>query len=287
MKNILYIELMKSLKNKLFILSLILGFGVTLLSFLYNYELYTMESEKIRLYSNEFGITYNPMLSMNTLYNSWVGGEAFTLGTTVFFFIIPILTTIPYGWSYCSELKIGYVRNVITRCGKMQYFISKYIATFISGGLAVTIPLICNFILTASFIPVYQPQVRYMQYYGIFSNTFLSEVFYQNPVIYVLIYIFIDFIFCGLIACLSCTSANIIKNKIVAMLTPFGVLLLLNYISGIIKISSNIETSPMNFLRPCPVACPVTSGVIITEMVILFIITIIPMIIRGRHYEIY
>ncbi|MDE6835136.1 MAG: hypothetical protein K2J39_12960 [Ruminococcus sp.] len=287
MKNILCIELRKSLKNKLFILSVIMGFTVSFLSFLYNYELYTTASEETRLYSNEFGIIYNPMLSMNTLYNSWVGGEAFTLGTTVFFFIIPILTAIPYGWSYCSELKSGYIKNVVTRCGKMQYFISKYIATFISGGLAVAIPLICNFILTASFIPAYQPQVRYMQYYGIFSNTFLSEVFYRNPVIYILIYIFIDFIFCGLIACLSCTSANIIKNKVVAMLTPFGVLLLFNYIADIIKSSRNIEASPMNFLRPCPASCPTTLGIIITEMFILFIITIIPMIIRGKRYEIY
>ncbi len=287
MKNILCIELRKSLKNKLFIFSVIVGFAVSFLSFLYNYELYTIALEENKLYSNEFGIIYNPMLSMNTLYNSWVGGEAFTLGTTIFFFIFPILIAIPYGWSYCSELKSGYIKNTVTRCGKMQYFISKYIATFVSGGLAVAIPLICNFILTASFIPAYQPQVRYMQYYGVFSNTFMSEIFYQYPNIYVIIYILIDLIFFGLIACLSCTAANLIKNKVVAILTPFGVMLIFNYIADIIKSSQNIEVSPMNFLRPCPASCPTNLWIIIIEMIILFMITIIPIIIRGKRYEIY
>ena len=107
------IELRKALKNKMFFFSIILGFAVTFLSFLYNYELYTKALRDNKLYSDEYNIIINPMLSMNTLYDSWVGGEAFTLGTTVFFFIFPILIAIPYGWSYCSELKSGYIKNRI------------------------------------------------------------------------------------------------------------------------------------------------------------------------------
>lgn len=287
MKNMLKIELRKALKNKMFFFSMILGFAVTFLSFLYNYELYTTAIKDNQLYSNEFNLIINPMLSINTLYNSWVGGEAFTLGTTVFFFIFPILIAIPYGWSYCSELKSGYIKNAITRCGKLEYFLSKYIATFISGGLTMFIPLICNFLLTASFIPAYQPQVRYMQYYSIFSNTFMSDIFYQHPNLYVSIYILIDFIFCGLICCLSCTSANFIRNKVVAILTPFGVMLLFNYVSDIINSNYYTEVSPMNFLRSCPSSYSTNIYVVLFEMLLFLVLTIAPMFIRSKHYEIY
>ena len=287
MKNMLKIELRKALKNKMFFFSIILGFAVTFLSFLYNYELYTKALRDNKLYSDEYNIIINPMLSMNTLYDSWVGGEAFTLGTTVFFFIFPILIAIPYGWSYCSELKSGYIKNAIIRCGKPEYFMSKYIATFLSGGLTMCIPLICNFLLTASFIPAYQPQVRYMQYYSIFSNTFMSDIFYNHPNLYVLIYIMIDFVFCGLICCLSCTAANFIRNKAVAILTPFGIMLLFNYVSDIINSNYYTEVSPMSFLRPCPSSYSTNIYVIIFEMLLFLALTITPMFVRRKHYEIY
>ena len=287
MKNLLKIEFMKSLKNKYFVFSVVFGFLVTILSFLYNYELYTTAVKDTELANNTFGIIYNPMNGMNTLYNSWVGGEAYTIGTTVFFFIFPILIAIPYGWSYCSELKNGYIRNVSIRSGKKEYYICKYISTFISGGLAMLIPLLSNFILTACFIPAYAPQVRYMQYYAIFSNTFMSDIFYQHPNLYILIYMFIDFVFCGLTVCVSCSVAIIIKSRICAVLAPFGVMILFSYIAGIYKSSHNIELNPMNFLRPCPSECPATLQVIVIEMIILFIISFVPMYIRGKKYEIY
>lgn len=287
MKNILKIELMKSLKNKYFVFSVVFGFSVTILSFLYNYELYATAIRDTELANETFGIVYNPMHEMNTLYNSWVGGEAYTIGTTVFFFIFPVLIAIPYGWSYCTELKSGYIRNVTIRVGKMEYYISKYIATFISGGLAMLIPLVSNFILTASFIPAYTPQVRYMQYYAVFSNTFMSDMFYQHPNLYILVYMIIDFVFCGLTACISCTAANIIRSRICAVLSPFGIMISFSYIAGIYKSSHNIELSPMNFLRPCPAECPTTLLVIVLEMVMLFIISFVPMYIRGKKHEIY
>ncbi len=287
MKNLLYIELRKSLKNKFFIFSVAFGFVISFFSFLYNFELYRNEMEEIILFAAEFEREYNPHLGISTLYNSWVGGEASTLGSTVFFFIFPLLIAIPYGWSYCSEMKSGYVKNVVIRSGRMKYFLSKYIATFISGGLAMMIPLIMNLMLTASFIPAYKPDVRYMQYYGIFSNTFMSEIFYQHPNLYVFIYLLIDFFFCGLIACLSCTAANIIKSKVVAILSPFGALLALNYIADIYRHDHNMEISPMNFLRPCPVSDSTTWIVILIEIVALILITLLPMIIRGKKHEIY
>jgi len=108
MKNLLKIEFMKSLKNKYFVFSVVFGFLVTILSFLYNYELYTTAVKDTELANNTFGIIYNPMNGMNTLYNSWVGGEAYTIGTTVFFFIFPILITTTFYKISCSQYKFFY-----------------------------------------------------------------------------------------------------------------------------------------------------------------------------------
>lgn len=287
MKNMLKIELNKAIKNKFFIFAVMLGLAVTFLSFLYNTESYLSGLADRAFYEEEFNVKYNHFIGITTLYNSWVGGEAYTLGSTIYFFIFPILIAIPYGWSYCSELKSGYIKNAATRCGKMKYFMSKYISSFIVGGLTMIIPLLTNFLLTAAFIPAYQPQVNYMQYYGVFSNTFLSEMFYIHPNLYILIYILLNFIFCGLIACLSCTIANILKNRVIAVLFPFVVTLIIHYIADVFKNYYQLEISFLYFLRPCPVSCSTNIYVILIELVILIILTFIPMLIRGKRYEIY
>lgn len=287
MKNILKLEIEKALKNKFFIFAIFLGFLVTFLSFLYNYEMYSNMLSNTAYNENAFDIEYNSFIGMTTLYNSWVGGEAYTLGSTIYFFIFPILISIPYAWSYCSELKSGYIKNSIIRCGKMQYFTSKYIALFISGGLTMLIPLVMNFLLTAAFIPAYQPQVNFMPYYGIFSNTFLSEIFYIHPNIYICIYMLLNFVFCGLLVCLSCTISNIIRNRVVAVLFPFALTLGLHYIAEIYKHDHFLEISPMYFLRPCPAKCSTTINVILIQIIILVLITFVPMLIRGKRHEIY
>ena len=54
---------------------------------------------------------------------------------------IPIIVAFPFMVSFCAERNNGLMRFTITRSGKLRYYLSKFTASFLSGGLAVMIGL--------------------------------------------------------------------------------------------------------------------------------------------------
>lgn len=228
---------------------------------------------------------------MNTLYNHWVGGETYTLGSSVYFFIFPLLVAIPYGWSFCNEHRIGYTRCMVLKTGKFQYYFAKYCAVFISGGLAMVIPLAFNFMLTAMFVPAVCPDPSYLIWYAVNGASLMSELYYTYPDVYVLLYLVIDFFFCGLIACLSYSISTIYKNRVVVVLLPFFLLLGLNFAGVSIVYTSNLirytEFSPIYFLHPAAARYDAGWNVIVAEALILFVLTFVPTVIKGKGNELY
>lgn len=289
--NMLKLELKKAICNKLFFLCIFMGCIITMFSFIPNLQSYYRDINTFKEIQSSGTVVYNSYAPLNSLFNHWIGAEAITMGSVSYFFLFPILISMPYGWSYRIEKKKGYIRNVVLRCGKLRYYFSKYVAIFVSGGLAMVIPLIFNFILTAMFVPAVCPDPTYVTGYGILTSSFLSKLFYTNPFLYVFIYLLVDFIFCGLISCLCLALASFIKNRVVIVLMPFFALLLFRYIcTSFIYVSSTTiykELSPMFFLRPVPAAYDTTGTIITIEAIILLIFTAYFSIIRGVRNEIY
>ena len=54
---------------------------------------------------------------------------------------IPIIVAFPFMVSFCAERNNGLMRFTISRSGKIRYYLSKFSASFLSGGLAVMIGL--------------------------------------------------------------------------------------------------------------------------------------------------
>ena len=54
---------------------------------------------------------------------------------------IPIIVAFPFMVSFCAERNNGLMRFTISRSGKLRYYLSKFSASFLSGGLAVMIGL--------------------------------------------------------------------------------------------------------------------------------------------------
>jgi len=291
MKNIIKIECKKAVCNKLFFLAVLIGVIFTFFSLIPRIQSYYYDMESFARFSDEYLSIRNPMTPINTLFNHWIGGEANTPGSADYFFLFPILVSIPYGWSYCVELNSGYIRSVVIRAGRKNYYLSKYIATFLSGGLAMVIPLFLNFMTVAVFVPAVTPDPYYITSYGIISSSFLSVLFYTRPFLYVFIYLLVDFIFGGLIACLCFALTGIAKNRVVVVLLPFITLLSFNYIcNSLIYVSSNViytELSPMNFLRPIPAVYDTNGYVVTIWAIILFLFTFLTTVVRGWRSETY
>ena len=177
----------------------------------------------------------NLMVTGNSLFNHWLGADLVFFPATAFFFLLPILAALPYGWSLVTEIRSGYVRNVLSRTSRKAYFVSKYAADFIAGALVIVVPLTVSVLVLALFLPAIPMEYAYP--YGTIS-------------LYCILYILLDGIYAGLIASLSTALAFFFKNRVAVVLSPFLLLLLADYVdSGFL---TDGEYSPMKFLHALP-----------------------------------
>lgn len=293
LKKLVKLEIHKAFYNKFFIMTILIGCAITMLG-IFNLMCQMKENDALLLLllkEQNNGVIFNPAAGPRAdLYHSWIFGEPFSLGAVLYTFLFPVLLSIPYGWSYCEERSTGYIRNMVVKSGKREFFVAKYIATFLAGGVGVILPLIVNFVMVAMMVPARKPMVRYETIYGVFGGSFLSELFYSHPLVYVCVYLFVDFVFAGLLATLSIMVAMKIRWKWVCVLSPFLICMLLDYLTRFVYVDSNVvykQISLMYIIHPIMGGYPVSWSVILLEISILFGITFIMGFTRESKHEIY
>jgi len=282
-KQYLKIELKKAM-SKWFWFVVLIGTGLTLFN---NYEIYQNAEQFFEL--NKMAGTYAQEEFVGlSLFGNWIGCESMTLGFSLFFFLFPLLAAMAYGWSFHSELKRGYIKNVTTRTRKMNYYAAKYIATFLVGGLAVVIPLGINMLISLLYSNAAIPDVIY-QYFSMGHGSLWSRIYFSQPFLFCVIYLFVDFFFCGSIACLSMALSFFVKNRITVLLTPFLALLAVDYLRWKIMevLSISYEVSPIRFLHPTPYPLSVSGNIIFVWGVFLFLGALLICLIKGRSNDIF
>ena len=120
---------------------------------------------------------------------------------------IPIIVAFPFMVSFCAERNNGLMRFTITRTGKMRYYLSKFFASFLGGGLAVFLGVALFGICVRFMFPAFSsydidPEMKRMMFtlsegqvvlntllsafvYGAFSTlpAFFLSSFCKNPYI--------------------------------------------------------------------------------------------------------
>lgn len=66
---------------------------------------------------------------------------------------IPIIVAFPFMVSFCAERNNGLMRFTITRTGKYRYYMSKFFASFLSGGLAVMLGVALFGVIVSGIFP--------------------------------------------------------------------------------------------------------------------------------------
>lgn len=247
---LLKVELKKAFTNKMFFICLVVGIVIAMVSVAQNLPSYWAAEEQ-NLMVAEQGFETNPMHPMFTPYTNWIGNDYQFPMTSLFYMLLPLLAGLAYGWSYCTERKSGYAAQMVSRSRKKsQYFLAKYIATFLAGGAAVAIPLVLNFIVICCFIPAYTPDNFYWLYYSMDAH-FLRGLFFNTPLLFVCCIILLDFIFAGLFAAACVALAFFVKNKFAVILLPFLGVFAVQYLQDNVlgTITDFIAISPMDFLR--------------------------------------
>lgn len=81
------------------------------------------------------------------------------------------------------NVRIRICNQLILRAGSRNYLIAKYIAVFITGGVAAVFPLVLDLILTMPFVPALIPQMGTFLF-GVNESEWLGSLFYVHPFLY-------------------------------------------------------------------------------------------------------
>lgn len=252
MKNCIKTELWKAIHNRMFLLSLLLGLLVCTIQIIQ----VAMDVNEIipRILDSKDGS--NPGYSGISLFFNWIGTDGFYFGSRLFFFLWPILASLPFGWSYAKERKDGLYNQIVTRCSAKDYYIAKYIAVFTTGGLAVVIPVMLNLFVLATFCPYDVLDIMNMS--NVFNYHFLASLYYTKPWVYAFIWCGIQFLWGGAGACLCFVTGTKFRLSLITILFPFILMLIIDSLytmlcsSGVFPQLYNLMLSPIQLAQAVP-----------------------------------
>lgn len=220
---------------------------------------------------------YHPL----SIFYGWIGANTITWQQTLYFMILPFIASLPHGTSLFEDRKNGFIKGILTKCRRRDYYRAKYISTFLTGGTAVVIPLIFNLLACMMFLPTICPQIT-SNCYQVTSGTMFGPIFYSHPLLYLGIYFVIIFIFGGLLATMSLIVSDMTEYKFVVEATPLFIYI---FVCALFDLMGRYDLSPQYVLNP---SCDNSSTFgVFTEMIILILITSGYIIWKGRKDEVF
>lgn len=225
-----------------------------------------------------------------SIFYKWLGVNRGMNAGVYFFIALPLLTAFAYSWSVSYDRNSGYISQIITRTSRKKYFTAKFLVTFISGGIIFAGALILDYVLLAIFSPAYTPIP------GDLASSmdpfhFCSEIFYQNPYLFMLIWFGISFLWGGAMSCISMAAGMLIKKYVISSIVPFLVFtaeqILALYVMQRYTITvkgTSIGLVWTDMLYAAPMTTSLPEHILLCIALIIMISTLI-YILRGRKYE--
>lgn len=246
-RTLLAMELRKAFSGRWFWLAFSVACAIALLD--------AASTSYYELTTGSIGIEYADTkyypFSVDSCFVNWISMDAGQPMANLFYLLLPLLASLPYAWSLRKEIDGGYLQNVLTRAKSKDYFASKYAAIFVSSGAAVAMPLVLNFLVCACVFPMRVPDVFDMTVACMPPDGLFSAVFYNNPMLHVVLVILISFVFAGLWGTAIASFSLVVKNRLAYTLLPFLFLFLLEYLNlnFINHYGFLISLTPFEYLR--------------------------------------
>lgn len=206
-------------------------------------DIYLMLHKKIFIYCIIVLTVLFSYLSLNDIQNVYTSGYSYQhhfliaidYGKHSFlatlFYVIPILVVFPFADTWLNERNMTDV--LFTRANKRNYFVSKYIVSFLTGFLVLALPLLISFIAEIICLDFHDNQITILPYIGGEHNMkALSDYFgfyslYRKaPYAYLLMYIGFVGAYGGLCATVSFSISLVCRQKVVTYIAMFFVTLL-------------------------------------------------------------
>ncbi|MDR1473430.1 MAG: hypothetical protein LBI41_02530 [Lactobacillales bacterium] len=128
--------------------------------------------------------------------------------------MVPIIVALPFAASFIEDKEKFFLRNILIRESRIQYFLKKYLVTGFLGSMAVALPLILLLIINLFFFPKGDFNLGSMA--GVFH-----EIYERSKLAYAIISIANATIFGFIYANIGLTISFFIHNKVLAITAPF------------------------------------------------------------------
>ena len=197
----------------------------------------------------------------HSVFNKWIGGGMGSFTPYLYFLLLPLLATIPFGGSFYEDLNSGLVKNLFIKTEKKNYYGAKYLTVFLSGGLVILIPLLVNLALTAATLPSLLPEVGTQQY-PLSATSMGASLFYTHPYRFVFAYLLLIFVFSGFVVVLS----------------PF---ILCLFVHSLCQLLGNSSLDPTDFLNPSN--ANTTLPLVLGELIVIAILTVFLFAVKGSR----
>lgn len=278
----LRVELRKAFVNPWFIACLLIGIGFAVAESFQVIPMRLNQEISNKLY---FESVYGGS-SPNSSYVNNLLVDPICSAARIFYVVVPLLIALANSWSLSTELKGGYANLVLMRESKGTYFASKWLATFIVGGIACVVPLVVSVVISCCFLPAYPIDVYDFTYVPMDYSRFLGSLFYENPLLFTAVRIGLDFIMAGIWAAFVQSISLLIENRVTLLVGSFVAMLALN--SGSQMLYSLLEVQGpaltlMTYLQGCAYALNVWPSVMAIEIILLAAVSIaLPWAMRKR-----
>ena len=276
----LRIELIKALKSKEFFFSVILVLVIFVAQALWVKEYivtgFIVDNGK-----------YAHITPDVSFMQAWIGQDVFSAYAYMFYSVLfPLIAALPYASNHFREHQIGYDKQIVCRVGKKKYISTKYITSFVVGGMVITIPSLISLLWSMSWLPLIPLNLTLMQT-GVTSESLWAELFVEYPLLYAILYILLDFVIGGVLACSALSLTHIVKSRFQLLIMPMMINLLLveifNYIPG--PIGHLCRLVPYCYISPFSLV-PVTEVEIIISLSIISMITYILYFMKGKNGDV-
>lgn len=228
MGRLINLELNKAIVNRWFIFSLLIASSLALASAL-------IEADGALAWSalKDGGSQEYLVMTTQGAYGAWM-----LLGADVareaFFFLCPLLAIMPYAWSLRSEIVSGHIGQLYTRCPRCSYFMAKTLATFCTGFLIISIPLLINFLALSCLLPSYTPEAFDNLYLGINPGDAFARLFYSRPFLYVVANVVTDGFLCGGWAICVLAISTLVDNRVILLAGSYLFSIAMHFLSKVI-----------------------------------------------------
>ena len=261
MKAALKFELRRLFSSKELYIALAIGLALVVWLFVYEVSELIRFAEQYATYGDKVsGYLYYP----KTVFNSCIELEYAALPPILLYLLFPIIAAFPYASTYCRDKKTGYLKNLLVRIDRKDCFMAKYIVSFLSGFLVSGAILLSSLLLTMLVFPILTPESVTQNYY-VQSDNMWGNLFYTMPMVYILLYILIDMLWCGCMASFTLLISMFTRSAFLAVTGSFIFFEVVDYVLSLFSLS---RFSPITFLRPIQTADGINLGIILTEFAI-------------------